>query len=210
MKNVIIKVLTLVMAVTLLYSCGDGKTDSGSRLDQQAACAINQILANGLCSACAINEVTIDNRCVACASNEINVNNICIACASNEVTVNNACVACAVDEVIEDNMCVTCASNEVIEGNMCVACDSNQRVVNGLCENIPDVVTPTDPSSSCPANSSLSGASCLCATNYRAAGTAIGSIGTSCAIYSGDAAHTGGVQTPTSCSGCHSVRVDET
>ena len=209
MKSVIVKIFTLVIAATFLYSCGDGKTGSGGGgADKQVECAVSQILANGLCAACAINEVTINNRCVACASNEINVSNMCVACASNEITVNNVCVACVSDEIIQNNMCVTCASNEVIQNNMCVACGANQRVVNGQCQAIP-MAPPAGSSASCPSNSSLSGSSCLCAVNYRAAGTAMGSIGTSCAVYPGDANHSGGAQTPTSCSGCHSVRVRE-
>lgn len=207
MKSVVVKILTLVIVAAFLYSCGDGKTNSGSGVDKQVECAENQILANGLCAACAINEVTINNRCVACASNEINVNNMCVACASNEITVNNICIACASNEVIENNSCVTCASNEIIQNNICIACSSNQRVVSGLCQNIPAVAPGA--TSSCPANSALSGTSCLCTANYRAANTAVGSIGRSCALYPGDTSHSGGVQSPNSCSGCHSVRVRE-
>lgn len=110
------------MAAALVYSCGDGKSDSGGLSDRQVQCAIDQILANGLCTACDAREVTINNRCEACASNEININNACVACASNEITVGNACVACA--------------DNEIIVDNMCVACGANQQVVDGICENI--------------------------------------------------------------------------
>ena len=202
MKRISIKIFTLVIAAALLNSCGDGQSDTGGRSSDQVQCAVTEILANGLCSACAINEVTINNRCVACASNEINVNNSCIACADNEITVNNMCVACASDEIVQNNMCVSCASNEIIQNGICVACGANEQVVNGQCQLIPVVASP-----SCPSNSSLSGSSCSCAPNYRAAGTAVGAIGSTCAVYPGDANHSGGVQAPNSCSGCHSVRV---
>ncbi|MFT4635257.1 MAG: putative repeat protein (TIGR01451 family) [Gammaproteobacteria bacterium] len=61
--------------------------------------------------------------------------------------------------------------------------------------------------SKCPANSSLSGSNCRCASNYLATTTSIGSVGRSCSVYPGDAEHSGGSQTPDSCSGCHSVEV---
>ncbi|MFT4635256.1 MAG: hypothetical protein ACI9YO_003317 [Gammaproteobacteria bacterium] len=191
MKIAIFKIVTLMIAVVFLYSCGDGKTDSGGTANKQVVCALNQILANGLCSACLIDEVTVNNRCIACASNEINVNNMCMACSSNEIVENNSCIACG--------------SNEIIENNSCVACAAGQQVVNGFCETI-ETVTP-DPDSMCPANSSLSGSNCRCASNYRATTTSIGSVGRSCSVYPGDAAHSGGSQTPNSCSGCHSVEV---
>lgn len=210
MKNRIISIVVLLVAAALLNSCGDGKSESGAEIDQQVQCAINQILANGLCTACAANEVTINNRCIACAINEINVNNTCVACARNEITVNNMCVACASNEVVENNMCVTCGGNEIIRNDMCVACGANQRVVNNSCQNIPmappvgsgsgSPSNPGSPSPMCPANSFLNGSSCQCTANYRASGSV-------CVVYPGDGNHSGGVQAPGSCSDCHSITV---
>ncbi|MFT6046086.1 MAG: hypothetical protein ACI9WC_001791 [Arenicella sp.] len=199
MKIVITKMVALVIAIVFLYSCGDGKTGSGSGGGGSplAACAVNQILSNGLCSACAVNEVTVDNRCVACASNEINVNNMCMACGINEIIENNSCVACGV----------------------------NQQVVNGFCENIVVASSPTastpgstptptpTPVLMCPANSTLIGSICQCALDYGAAivagGTPVdsGETGTSCTKYPGDSAHSAGARTPSSCVNCHSVQV---